>query len=218
MTGVDVTQAVAEVLAAVEAEEGTLAPKKRAVVEAALLCFSEHGYAATATRTIAQRAGVAEATIFRHFDSKADLLIRMVRPVARHLMLPALAEAQAIFADPRAGTEEKIRSMMLARLAFGDRFAPMIRILLQELPVNPELQGLLHEGVVAALTRFVEGMVALEVAAGRMRPIAPGRFLRIIASQLIGYWIARTMVAPGDWDDAEEVAVMAGILARGLAP
>ena len=55
-----------------------------------------------------------------------------------------------------------------------------------------------------------------EVAAGRMRPITPGRFLRIVATSLIGYWIARTMVAPGDWDDDAEIEAMAGIIARGL--
>ena len=79
-------EAVAQVLAAVEAEEGRLPPKKRAVVEAALLSFAEHGFDASSTRMIAQRAGVAEGTIFRHFDSKSDLLLRLVRPVSRHLI------------------------------------------------------------------------------------------------------------------------------------
>ena len=218
MSGEGLPEAVAAVLAAVEAEEGKLAPKKRAVVEAALLCFAELGYAATSTRAIAQRAGVAEATIFRHFESKADLLIRLVRPMALSLIIPALAEAQTI-ADSAAGDPEAmVRRMMMARLAFADRYAPLVRILLQELPVNPELQGLLQDGVIARLTGFAEAMIAREAAAGRIRPIQAGRFLRILASCLIGYWITRSMIAPGHWDDAEEVAVMAGIFARGLAP
>ena len=51
-----------------------------------------------------------------------------------------------------------------------------------------------------------------------MRPITPGRFLRIVASTLIGYWVTRTILAPGDWDDAEEIAAMARIMAQGLRP
>lgn len=218
MSGEGLPEAVAAVLAAVEAEEGKLAPKKRAVVEAALLCFAEQGYAATSTRSIAQRAGVAEATIFRHFDSKADLLQRLVSPVAQFLILPALADAQAIFGAAEGDLAGKIARMMHARLAFADRYAPLVRILIQELPVNPQLQGLLQQGGLASLTGFAETMIAGEVAQGRMQPIPAARLLRIMISMLIGYWITRSMVAPGDWDDETEVAVMARLVARGLAP
>ena len=61
--------------------------------------------------------------------------------------------------------------MMRARIAFADRFAPLIRILLQDLPVNPGLQGLLQEGGVGRLTLYADAMIGREVARGRMRPI-----------------------------------------------
>lgn len=218
MSGDALSEAVAAVLAAVTAEEGKLAPKKRAVVEAALLCFAEQGYAATSTRAIAQRAGVAEATIFRHFESKADLLQRLVRPVAQFLILPALADAQAIFHTTEGDLATRIARMMHARLAFADRYAPLVRILIQELPVNPQLQGLLQQGGVASLTAFAETMIAGEVAQGHLQPVPATRMLRIVVSMLVGYWITRSMVAPGDWDDETEVALMARVIARGLAP
>lgn len=221
MSGSDsvaVTEAVAAVIAAVEAEEGKLAPKKRAVLEAALCCFAEQGFAATSTRSIAERAGVAEATIFRHFASKEDLLLRIVRPLGMRLMAPAVAEAEAVFAQADGDPEEMIRGIFRARLAFADRYAPLVRILLQELPVNPALQGLLQEGVIARLARFAEDRLTREAEQGHIRPIAAGRFLRIVASVLIGYWVSRSMVAPGDWDDEAEIAVMASVLARGLQP
>lgn len=214
----DLTEAVTAVLAAVEAAEGRLAPKKRAVIEAALLCFAESGYAATSTKAISRRAGVAEATIFRHFGTKADLLLRLVRPVAARLIQPGLVEAQEIFAETEGNLEAKIARMMTARLAFADRYAPLVRILLQELPVNPELRGLLQDSVIGGLIRFLDIALGEEIAQGRLRPIPAPRFLRILASMLIGYWIARSMVAPGEWDDEAEIALMAGLLARGLKP
>lgn len=215
--GTTVDEAVAAVIAAVEAEEGKLAPKKRAVLEAALGCFAEQGFAATSTRSIAETAGVAEATIFRHFASKEDLLLRIVRPLAQRLMAPAVAEAQAVFDAADGDPETMIRGIFRARLAFADRYAPLVRILLQELPVNPALQGLLQEGVMAPLQAFAEARLTREAAEGRMKPIPAARFLRIVASVLIGYWVARSMVAPGDWDDEAEIAVMAAVLTRGLA-
>jgi AcrR family transcriptional regulator len=43
------------------------------VLEAARELFSTHGYPSTSTKRIAERAGVAEALLFRHFGSKAQL-------------------------------------------------------------------------------------------------------------------------------------------------
>lgn len=208
-------QATAAVLAAVEAVEGPLAPKKHAVIEAALICFSQAGYDGTTTRAIAERAGVAEATIFRHFASKADLLVRLARPMAQRLVMPAVAEAEAAWAAT-GELEAMVRRMMRLRLEFADRYAPLLRILLQELPVNPALRALLAESVAQGLAGFAERMIAAEVASGRMRPIRAGQFLRLLASLLTGYWVTRSLIAPGDWDDEAEIDLMAGVIARGL--
>lgn len=47
--------------------------KRDAVCEAALELFAEKGIQATTTREIAERAGAAEGTLYRHFDGKDDL-------------------------------------------------------------------------------------------------------------------------------------------------
>lgn len=46
-----------------------------ALRQAALELFTERGYDATGTAQIAQRAGVSEMTLFRHFPSKEALLL-----------------------------------------------------------------------------------------------------------------------------------------------
>ncbi|MGQ0480457.1 MAG: TetR/AcrR family transcriptional regulator [Pseudonocardia sp.] len=43
------------------------------VLGAARELFAQHGYPGTSTKRIAERAGVAEALLFRHFGSKAQL-------------------------------------------------------------------------------------------------------------------------------------------------
>ena len=47
--------------------------RKREIVDAALACYAERGYAATRMATIAERAGVSEAAIYRHFESIEEL-------------------------------------------------------------------------------------------------------------------------------------------------
>lgn len=46
-----------------------------ALKQAAVELFVEHGYDATATALVAERAGVSEITLFRHFPSKEALLL-----------------------------------------------------------------------------------------------------------------------------------------------
>ncbi len=52
--------------------------KKDAILEAAARLFAQHGYARTSTVSLAQEAGVAEGTIFRHFKSKEELFIALI--------------------------------------------------------------------------------------------------------------------------------------------
>lgn len=47
---------------------------KRRMVDAAIATFSERGYEKATTRELAQRAGVSEALIYRHFGGKRELL------------------------------------------------------------------------------------------------------------------------------------------------
>jgi AcrR family transcriptional regulator len=54
---------------------------RRLLLEAAQELFSSKGYANTTTREIAERAGVSETLLFRHFSSKQKLFERaIVRP------------------------------------------------------------------------------------------------------------------------------------------
>lgn len=48
--------------------------KKDKIISTALELFANDGYAATSTRKVADRAGVSEGLVFRHFGSKRGLL------------------------------------------------------------------------------------------------------------------------------------------------
>lgn len=48
------------------------------IIDAAMHCIREKGYAATTTREIAGRAGVNECTLFRKFKSKKEIILQGV--------------------------------------------------------------------------------------------------------------------------------------------
>ena len=54
-------------------------PASRRLLLAALEAFSEHGYFATTTRDISQRAELSPAAVYVHYPSKAEMLAEICR-------------------------------------------------------------------------------------------------------------------------------------------
>lgn len=66
-------------------------PNKRAEIEqAAMSLFAQKGSAATSIRDIAQKSGVTEAALYRHFSSKEALIVQLFKN-GMHTLLAGLA-------------------------------------------------------------------------------------------------------------------------------
>src|SRR2546428_1502456 len=75
---------------------------RQRLVHAALELFTARGYETTTTAEIARKAGVAEGTIYRHFQSKQHLLNELYRGAARWAVrLVPEAKGAAGGRDPR---------------------------------------------------------------------------------------------------------------------
>jgi AcrR family transcriptional regulator len=90
-------------------------PKHDAICEAALELFAEQGVNATTTREIAERAGAAEGTLYRHFQGKDDLVRWLFESSAEQFQETLLASADGITA-PRA----RLRALIRGVFAFAD--------------------------------------------------------------------------------------------------
>ncbi|TYL24110.1 TetR/AcrR family transcriptional regulator, partial [Streptococcus pyogenes] len=60
------------------------AGKKKTLV-AAIELFSQQGYNGTSTAQIAEKAGVSQATIFKYFKTKSELLSEIMQPMIPEL-------------------------------------------------------------------------------------------------------------------------------------
>lgn len=90
------------------------------LLKAAAEVFAEQGYENASLRSIASRAGVTSATIYRHFESKADLLLGVVDeaihavPISERLeagaeLAPAdFARMVSAYADPTLGSLRRL--------------------------------------------------------------------------------------------------------------
>src|SRR6266511_4279226 len=98
------------------------------LVRAALELFTAQGYHDTTTPQISKKAGVAEGTIYRHFDGKQHLLNELYRAGARWAA-KLVKEADALKVGPREKLAELARGLVtgaaheaaVARLFFIQR-------------------------------------------------------------------------------------------------
>lgn len=74
---------------------------RAALLDAALDCLVEEGYAATTTIEVARRAGVSRGAQLHHFPTKAELLTAAVG----HLLERRTAEFRKAFADAEPGAD-----------------------------------------------------------------------------------------------------------------
>ena len=109
------------------------------VLAAATTLFAERGFAATATRAIAERAAVNEVTIFRHFGNKVGVLRALCERIARTSAGIVIAAATdpadtrgTLQALARTEVHSAIRNGGLAlRLAFDAASAPEVADLME---------------------------------------------------------------------------------------
>lgn len=122
-------------------KEPKLTKKQIAILEAATDLFAEKGYAGTSTSEIANKAEVAEGTIFKHFKSKKGLLLAIVSPMMVKLVAPMIKnDLNKVLDQEFEYIQDFIRAMIENRKEFIHNNLPMLKILVQEIPFHPELK------------------------------------------------------------------------------
>ncbi|OCA82322.1 TetR family transcriptional regulator [Bacillus sp. FJAT-27225] len=199
-------------------EEGEMTEKQRKILIAAIESFSQKGYAATSTNEIAKKAGVAEGTIFRHYKTKKDLLINIVSPVMAKLVAPFVIRDLEKVLNKRFETyEEFLRAMFINRREFIEKNSNIIRILVQEIPFQPELREQFKEHVASRLYERYTKLADYYRKKGEIIDIPTPSALRLTASSIIGFFIAKYLFfEEGHWDDDTEMERTIQFILHGL--
>jgi len=139
---------------------------REAILNAALELFAAQGYTATPMTAIAEQAGVALDTVYASVGRKPQLARLLIETAISGSSQAIPAEerhyVQAIQAAPDA--ETKIAIYASAMRAIAGRLAPVLGILQQAAPAEPELATLwreIAERRAANMHRFVAGLAAV---------------------------------------------------------
>lgn len=148
--------------------------RKREIVEATLDLTAEHGIKQVTTQAIADRVGIAQPTVFRHFKTRDAIFAAVIGWIAENLFKAISAGAR-----PDDPPDEQLRLLIKRQLSFinqhraipkvlfSDRLhleSPQLKAALQHVMDRymKRVTALLHDGIKAG--RFREDLDAAETA------------------------------------------------------
>lgn len=200
-------------------EEDGMTEKQVRVVEAAVEVFADKGFAAASTSEIAARAGVAEGTIFRHYKTKQALLFAIVTPIMSRLVAPVLLrDFLKVFDTEYDRFEDFLRAVLRNRLEFAVHNAPVVKIMLHEIPFQPELRARFQSELFPQVQERMVAMIGHFQARGELRELPPLALFRVCATAIAGYILLRAVFMPDlAWDDDVEIEQTVEFIMRGVA-
>jgi AcrR family transcriptional regulator len=165
------------------------------ILEAALHLFENRGFHATTTKAIAERAGVAEGTIFNYFETKEDIAVHFFEREVDHA-IETVRKSTHLRGAP---LEEKLFALVQSQIDYlapyerfiGEAFVAALR------PSSPLVTNARSRELNARYVGFVQELI--EESFGDRRPtlaawLAPQAFWLFYLMVLL-YWLNDT--SPG---------------------
>ncbi|MFI7427796.1 TetR/AcrR family transcriptional regulator [Micromonospora sp. NPDC049836] len=167
-----------------ERVKARLSASRERLITAALEIMAGHGYAGCSVAAVAERAGVATGSVYRHFPTKAELFAEVFR-TASGREVAAVARAAAPLGSAAAQVAAVAETFCGRALR-----APRLAYALLAEPVDPAVDA---ERLVfrRAYADLIAGYVAAGVARGELPPQDP----ELTATALVGA-LAEAMVGP----------------------
>lgn len=120
-------------------EEADYPQGKKKIMRSAVDLISSKGYNGTSTLNIAKHAGLSQATLFKYFKTKVDLLTAILHPVVPGLFGSFFEELLTF-----ETTEEKVHYLVHNRMTYLKKNRALMKIIFHELFSNKKLR---HEQI-----------------------------------------------------------------------
>lgn len=146
------------------------------ILDAARKLFARRGYDGTTTRELAQAAGVAEGTLFRHFENKKAILIEVATQGWIEILTDLLTELSEM------GSYKAIAQVMKRRMMNLHANADLLRVCFLEAQFHPDLRDRIQAEVISKMTDVAEAFFQTAMDRGGYRQMNP----RIVAQVFLG--------------------------------
>ena len=188
------------------------------ILDAALACFAEKGFAATRMDDIAIRAGVTKGTIYLYFENKDAVFKALVRESIGAQLATVLENVRAY-----EGPSRELLRLILTALGQFARTSDRVvlpKILIAEVGNFPELARFYREEIIDKGLSVMSGAIARGIERGEFRNVNPQHAARLCIAPILLAIFWRTTFAQFDakpYDYQGFVETHLDVLLRGLA-
>jgi AcrR family transcriptional regulator len=116
------------------------------ILQAAQKLFASQGFDGTTTRDLAQAAGVAEGTLFRHFPNKKAILVEVATSGWVEILTDLLTELSEM------GSYKAVAQVMRRRMWNFQKNADLMRVCFMEVQFHPDLRDRIQLEVITKMT------------------------------------------------------------------
>lgn len=146
------------------------------ILKSALRLFAKLGYDGTTTRDLAEAAGIAEGTLFRHFPTKKAILIEVATQGWVEILTDLLTELSEM------GSYKAVAQVMRRRMLNLHKNADMLKVCFMEAQFHPELRDRIQSEVINKMTDVAEVFFQSAMEQGIYRRMNP----KIVARVFLG--------------------------------
>ncbi len=168
------------------------------ILKAALHLFAQRGYSGTTTRDLAQSAGVAEGTLFRHFENKKAILVAVATQGWVEILTDLLTELSEM------ASYKAIGQVMQRRMLNLRKNSDLMRVCFMEAQFHPELREQIQTEVIGKMIDVAEAFFQTAMDRGVYRPMNP----RMIARVFLGMFTVAGFSQETLGDDAGSAGSM----------
>lgn len=120
------------------------------ILQAAQKLFAAQGYDGTTTRDLAQAAGVAEGTLFRHFANKKAILVEVATKGWVEILTDLLTELSEM------GSYKAVAQVMRRRMWNMQKNSDLLRVCFMEAQFHPDLRDRIQEEIIEKMSGVAE--------------------------------------------------------------
>lgn len=126
------------------------AQTRNRILKAAQRLFASQGFDGTTTRDLAQAAGVAEGTLFRHFANKKAILVEVATAGWVEILTDLLTELSEM------GSYKAVAQVMRRRMFNLQHNSELMRVCFMEAQFHPDLREQIQKEVISKMTDVAE--------------------------------------------------------------
>ena len=177
--------------------DADMTEKQINILSAAIELFSEKGYEATATSEIAKKAQVAEGTIFRYYKTKKELLFAIPNALSKVSLFEIfLEDFNEIFKENHDNFEDFLRRIIMNRKKFVSETAPILKVIIQEVPFHPELRSKILNTVIFPSAKNGISIIEKFKDQGQIVNMPSPTIINLIITSIFGYLFLHYIALP----------------------